>query len=225
MPAPTDHLTRLNPAQRAAAEHGTEALLIIAGAGTGKTNTLAHRVAHLMVRGADPARILLLTFTRRAAEIMTRRAERIARGARVTWAGTFHAVANRLLRHHAAAVGLDPAFTVLDRSDSADLLNVVRNDLGLSKQAARFPKKETCLAIYSHAVNARQPVEQTLKDAFPAYAMWADELKRLFTGYVDAKQRRHVLDYDDLLLYMVLLDERSAVSRQRSAPLRLCACG
>ena len=154
MPAPTDHLTSLNPAQRAAAEHGTEALLIIAGAGTGKTNTLAHRVAHLMVRGADPARILLLTFTRRAAEIMTRRAERIARGARVTWAGTFHAVANRLLRHHAAAVGLDPAFTVLDRSDSADLLNVVRNDLGLSQQAARSPKKETCLAIYSHAVNA-----------------------------------------------------------------------
>jgi ATP-dependent DNA helicase UvrD/PcrA len=198
--------TALNPSQLAAVTHDSSPLLIIAGAGTGKTNTLAHRVAHLIVSGADPGRILLLTFTRRAAEIMTRRAEKIGgKKARVSWSGTFHAVANQLLRLHAATVGLDPSFTVLDRSDSADLLNVVRNDLGFAKLPVRFPKKDTCLAIYSHSVNAREPVEKTLDRAFPAYRDWTDQLKSLFSGYVDAKQRRHVLDYDDLLLYWFYL--------------------
>src|SRR5467141_2078960 len=206
----------LNASQLSAATAPPSPLLIIAGAGTGKTNTLAHRVAHLLKEGADPGRILLLTFTRRAAEIMTRRAERIiGKKARVSWSGTFHSIANRLLRLHATAVGLDPSFTVLDRSDSADLLNVVRNDLGLAKLAARFPKKDTCLAIYSHAVNAREPVEQTLKRAFPAYTDWADQLKQLFKGYVEAKQRRHVLDYDDLLLYWFYLMEGDGESVRR----------
>ncbi|HSD33758.1 MAG TPA: ATP-dependent helicase [Gemmatimonadales bacterium] len=221
-----EHLQGLNPGQRAAVEYGTESLpgelpgplLIIAGAGTGKTTTLAHRVAHLIVRGADARRILLLTFTRRAAESMTRRAAQIvaqvarngANPARVEWSGTFHAVANRLLRHHADALGLDPAFTVLDRSDSADLLNLVRNELGLSKQATRFPRKDTCLAIYSHAVNSGHPVEQTLERAFPWCSAWADELKRLFRTYVDAKQRQHLLDYDDLLLYWFHLMQAGA---------------
>src|SRR6267143_5596349 len=192
----------LNPAQARAATAAPSPLLIIAGAGTGKTNTLAHRVAHLIKESADPGRILLLTFTRRAAEVMTRRAERIVgKKARVSWSGTFHSIANRLLRLHASAVGLDPSFTVLDRSDSADLLNVVRNDLGFAKLPARFPKKDTCLAIYSHAVNARAPVEQPLHRAFPAHPDWSDQLKQLFRGYVDAKQQRCVLDYDDLLLY------------------------
>ncbi len=212
-----NHLNSLNPSQRAAAAYGAGGLprelpgplLIIAGAGTGKTNTLAHRVAHLIVRGADARRILLLTFTRRAAATMTRRAERIAAQVaatpsgpvRVAWSGTFHAIANRLLRHHAEWLKLDPAFTVLDRSDSADLLNLVRVEQGLAKQAARFPKKATCLAIYSHAVNAGRAVEETLERAFPWCASWAEELKRLFRAYVEAKQRRHLLDYDDLLLY------------------------
>jgi ATP-dependent DNA helicase UvrD/PcrA len=221
-----EHLQGLNAGQRAAAEYGTASLpgelpgplLIIAGAGTGKTTTLAHRVAHLIVRGADARRILLLTFTRRAAESMTRRAAQIvaqvarngAKPARVEWSGTFHAVANRLLRHHADSLGLDPAFTVLDRSDSADLLNLVRNELGLSKQATRFPRKDTCLAIYSHAVNSGLPVEQTLERAFPWCGTWADELKRLFRAYVDAKQRQHLLDYDDLLLYWFHLMQADA---------------
>jgi ATP-dependent DNA helicase UvrD/PcrA len=215
----------LNPAQRAAVEYGTAGLpqelpgplLVVAGAGTGKTSTLAYRVAQLVVSGADPRRILLLTFTRRAAEIMTRRAERLAKGPRVSWAGTFHAIANRLLHRHAVTVGLDPSFTVLDRSDSADLLNLARDELGLSKQAARFPKKDTCLAIYSHAVNAGHPVERTLERAFPAYAGWADALKGLFRAYVDAKQRGHLLDYDDLLLYWyhLMRDEGAAVAVRR----------
>ena len=134
------------------------------------------------------------------------------------WSGTFHSIANRLLRLHATAVGLDPSFTVLDRSDSADLLNVVRNDLGFAKLPARFPKKDTCLAIYSHVVNTRGSVATMLKSSFPAYTDWAEQLKQLFKGYVDAKQRRSVLDYDDLLLYWwhLMCHQPSAVSlRQR----------
>ena len=208
----------LNPDQLAAATAPPGPLLIIAGAGTGKTNTLAHRVAHLINQGADPSRILLLTFTRRAAEIMTRRAERIVgKKARVSWAGTFHSVANRLLRLHASAIGLEPSFTVVDRSDSADLLNVVRQELGFAKLPARFPKKDTCLAIYSHVVNTRGTIETTLKHAFPAYTDWVEQLKALFRGYVEAKQKRCVLDYDDLLLYWwhLLGHQSSAISLQQ----------
>jgi len=206
----------LNRSQLAAATAPSGPLLIIAGAGTGKTNTLAHRVAHLIKEGADPSRILLLTFTRRAAEIMTRRAERIVgKKARVGWAGTFHSVANRLLRSHARAVGLEPSFTVLDRSDSADLLNVVRQELGFAKLPARFPKKDTCLAIYSHVVNTRGIIETTLKHTFPAYTDWVEQLKALFRGYVEAKQRRSVLDYDDLLLYWFYLMEAAAAEVSR----------
>ncbi len=203
-----------------AVQHGAPPLLIIAGAGSGKTNTLAHRVAHLIQSGADPRRILLLTFTRRAAQEMTRRAERLvaharasdadaagrpsraeARPGQLAWSGTFHSVANRLLRYHAESVGLDPAFTVLDRADAADLMNLERNDLGLAQRSSRFPRKGTCLSIYSHAVNAQQPVEATLASAFPWCEQWAEELKGLFRAYVAKKQAHNVLDYDDLLLY------------------------
>jgi DNA helicase-2/ATP-dependent DNA helicase PcrA len=128
---------KLNLRQREAATFGDGPLLILAGAGTGKTNTLAHRVAHLLRAGAAPQRILLLTFSRRAAQEMTRRAQRIVaqalKQARLPWSGTFHAIANRLIRRNARRVGLEPSFSVLDRGDAADLLDVVRHDLGLSK--------------------------------------------------------------------------------------------
>ncbi len=208
------YLDKLNPAQRRAVEHGSGGvappLLVIAGAGSGKTNTLAHRVAHLIVNGADPRRMMLLTFSRRAAAEMTRRVERIARevlgeGAALmtdalSWAGTFHGVGARLLRDYAVELGLDPSFTIHDREDSADLMNLVRHELGLSKTEQRFPKKGTCLAIYSRCVNAEQPIEAVLAAAFPWCAAWAAELKHLFAAYVEAKQRQNVLDYDDLLL-------------------------
>ena len=188
-------------------------LLIAAGAGTGKTKTLAHRVARLILGGADPRRLLLLTFTRRAALEMTRRSQQIlAAGQRsraaasadptlLPWSGTFHSIGNRLLRRHAAAFSLDPAFTVLDRADSADLMDLVRNDLGLSRARSRFPKKGTCLAIYSYTVNAGCPLKKTLAESYPWCDEWEAELKRLFAAYVAAKQRDSVLDYDDLLLY------------------------
>src|ERR1051325_10545858 len=208
-----DYLDRLNPDQRAAVEHGVadadaRPLLVIAGAGSGKTDTLAHRVAHLVMNGADPHRILLLTFSRRAAAEMERRAERILNRASGTnaaaglaWAGTFHAIGARLLREYAERIGLDRAFTIHDREDAADLMNLVRHERGLSQTEERFPTKGTCLAIYSRAVNAETALEQVLGKAFPWCANWAAELKALFAAYVEAKQRQNVLDYDDLLLY------------------------
>ena len=140
----TAYLETLNPEQRRAVEHGAAGglaaapLLVIAGAGSGKTNTLAHRVAHLIVQGADPRRILLMTFSRRAASEMTKRVERIARKVlgdnagimtdALTWAGTYHGIGARLLREYAEQIGLDPAFTIHDREDSADLMNLVRHE-------------------------------------------------------------------------------------------------
>jgi len=211
------YLDALNPQQRQAVEHGARPgetarpLLVIAGAGSGKTNTLAHRVAHLMANGADPHRILLLTFSRRAAAEMTKRVERIAAqvlgtsGGAVTdalhWAGTFHGIGARLLREHAAQIGLDPAFTIHDREDSADLLNIIRHEMGLSQAKSRFPAKGTCIAIYSRVVNSEEPLEDVLKTTFPWCGMWTNELRDLFAAYVEAKQNQNVLDYDDLLLY------------------------
>jgi DNA helicase-2/ATP-dependent DNA helicase PcrA len=195
----------LNARQKEAASFGNGPLLILAGAGTGKTNTLAHRVAHLLLAGAAPERILLLTFSRRAAQEMTRRARRIvaeqAKEVRLPWSGTFHSVANRLIRAHAQRVGLEPAFSVLDRGDAADLLDVLRHELGLSKTEKRFPRKDTCLAIYSHRVNTQGSLADTLQTVFPWCAEWEEQLTRLFRLYVEKKNSIQALDYDDLLLY------------------------
>ncbi|MYZ48958.1 ATP-dependent helicase [Propylenella binzhouense] len=217
-PERLDWLAGLNGEQRRAVDlaAGTGSgppgpLLVIAGAGSGKTSTLAHIVARLIVDGADPRRLLLLTFSRRAAREMTRRVERIAAevlgkdggtlAGGLDWAGTFHAVGARLLRDYAHAIGLDPDFTIHDRADSADLMSLVRHELGLSSLPKRFPGKGTCLAIYSRAVNARAPLGEVLAETFPWCGEWEPQLKALFAAYVEAKQRQNVLDYDDLLLY------------------------
>jgi DNA helicase-2/ATP-dependent DNA helicase PcrA len=218
----------LNPQQRRAAEYGgpsyTDAppLLVCAGAGSGKTNTLAHRVAHLIVNGIDPRRMMLLTFSRRAAAEMTRRVERITRhviGSNasamadgLSWAGTFHAVGARLLREYVPQIGLDRSFTIHDRGDSADLLNLVRYDLGFSKTEKRFPAKGTCLAIYSRVVNAKASLEEVLNSIFPWCATWEAELRQLFSAYVDTKQKQNVLDYDDLLLYWAEMMAQPAIA-------------
>ena len=131
----------------------------------------------------------------------------------IAWSGTFHAIGNRRLREHAERVGLDPSFTVLDRTDSEDRLNLVRNDLGLAKKEARFPRKHTCLAIYSQTVNACCPLADVLKSAFPWCAEWEDELKELFRAYVEARQHDNVLDYDDLLLYWAHMMAEPALAR------------
>ena len=213
-----DPLADLNPAQREAAEFGVAGapgddgpLLVIAGAGSGKTNTLAHRVAHLILNGADPQRMLLLTFSRRAALEMERRVgsvlQRVMRlratqqAPSLPWAGTFHAIGARLLRDCAQRIGLSEAFTIHDRGDAEDLMGMVRHELGLSSTKSRFPLKGTCLAIYSRVVNSQTPVADVLKTSFPWCAQWEDELKNMFRAYVAAKQDQQVLDYDDLLLY------------------------
>jgi DNA helicase-2/ATP-dependent DNA helicase PcrA len=223
------YLETLNPQQRRAVEHGVSAdshigtpLLVIAGAGSGKTNTLAHRVAHLIVRGADPRRILLMTFSRRAAFEMSKRVERIARktlGAdagimtdALSWAGTFHGIGARLLREYADQIGVNPAFTIHDREDSADLINLVRHERGLSKTESRFPAKGTCLSIYSRCVNAETELEEILGAFYPWCAGWAKELKELFAAYVEAKQKHNVLDYDDLLLYWAQMMSDPAIA-------------
>ena len=219
-----NYLARLNPEQRHAVEHsGDQPLLIVAGAGSGKTDTLAHRVAHLIVQRADPRRMMLLTFSRRAAAEMSRRVERIAvqvlpeQGRlmvdALTWSGTFHAIGNRLLREYCDQIGLDRAFTIHDRADSADLINLVRHDLGLSKTEKRFPAKNTCLAIYSRVVNAEISLAEVLATNFPWCAEWEGELKKLFGSYVEAKQRQNVLDYDDLLLYWAQMMQEREIAR------------
>ena len=231
-----NYLDDLNAEQRAAAafgepvERGVSAgpLLVIAGAGTGKTMTLAHRVAHLVMQGVDPERILLLTFSRRAAREMTARAERIVAAAaqsegvagrpmRLRWSGTFHAIANRLLREYAPNVGLDPSFSVMDRGDAADTLDLVRQQLGQAGTARRFPRKDTCLGIYSRRVNTRTTLEETLAASYPWCSDWATELTELFRGYVARKIEQQVLDYDDLLLYWYHLVSEPEIAADVSA--------
>ncbi|MCS7306020.1 MAG: ATP-dependent helicase [Thermoguttaceae bacterium] len=215
-------LGQLNPQQRQAATHGDGPLLILAGAGTGKTNTLVHRVAWLVLQGVSPGRILLLTFTRRAAAEMLRRADallaQIRRGNKKSgaltsqvWGGTFHAVATRLLRQYGKAIGLPADFVIHDRSDSEDFLQVIRTELKLAKTDRRFPQKGTCMEIYSRCVNARMPLVDVLATVFPWCAMWEKELARLFDTYIERKQQAGILDYDDLLLYWhALLEDAQA---------------
>jgi len=218
-----EFLQSLNPQQRSAVMHGDPPLLIIAGAGTGKTTTLAHRVAWQIVSGTDPSRILLLTFTRRAAAEMLRRVEHILvqldpstlkdpsacsrSSIRRIAGGTFHAVATNVLRRYGHLIGLHPDFTILDRSDSEDLINMARSNLNLPKTENRFPLKATCLDIYSRCVNTQKPLEVILKNYFPWCLEHQERLGELFNGYTTTKEQQRVLDFDDLLLFWNALAE------------------
>ncbi len=226
-PQSADIFAALNDAQRDAVEHGdshdARALLVIAGAGSGKTLTLASRVARLVLAGADPQRLLLLTFSRRAADEMSRRAGRLLHQAlglgpttpppMLHWAGTFHAIGARLLREHAESIGLPPTFTIHDRGDAEDQIGLARQELAFAATTQRFPQKGTCLAIYSRAVNSQVPLGEVLQHHFPWCAAWEAELGRLFRAYVEAKRQQHVLDYDDLLLYWHQLMAEPALAR------------
>jgi DNA helicase II / ATP-dependent DNA helicase PcrA len=197
----------LNPEQRSAVLHGDGPLLIVAGAGTGKTTTLACRVGHLVERGIRPERTLLLTFSRRAAREMLSRAERVS-GHRETgrvWGGTFHAVANRLLRLHGRPLGLRPDFTVLDQSDGGDVMDLLRQELGFSQRERRFPRKETLTAIYSRTVNAGERLDDVLKRHYPWCLDEGDGIREIFQAYTSRKRQQNVMDYDDLLLFWKVL--------------------
>jgi DNA helicase II / ATP-dependent DNA helicase PcrA len=229
-----DPLAGLNPQQLAAVRHGTgeeagdeRALLVIAGAGSGKTNTLAHRVAHLIRHGADPQRMMLLTFSRRAAQEMERRVGSVLQRAlglaptqhlpSLPWSGTFHGIGARLLREYAMRVGLDETFTIHDRGDAEDLMGLVRHEIGLSETKNRFPLKGTCLSIYSRVLNTCDPLDRVLADTYPWCSQWEAELKRLFGAYVEAKQQQNVLDYDDLLLFWAEMVEEPALAAEIGA--------
>jgi len=198
-----DALETLNPAQLSAVEHDGGPLLVVAGAGSGKTWTLACRVASLVDRGVRPKRILLLTFTRRAAREMIRRAERLTgeRGVGRVWGGTFHAMGNRLLRLHGRALGLSPDFTVLDRSDTADLMDLIRGELGLGQGERRFPRKETLADVYSRTVNAQEKLRDVLERDYPWCAEELEGIRQIVQAYTERKRAGNALDYDDLLLY------------------------
>lgn len=226
-------MQQLNPSQRAAAVFGnagdgtwsSDPLLVIAGAGTGKTTTLAHRVAHLCLNGVSAERILLLTFTRLAAREMVQRSEHMVAAAhkaangrragvasKIDWVGTFHAVGARLIRHYHETLGLERTFTVLDRGDAADMIDFERQALGFHQSKERFPQKSTCLDIYSRTVNAQCALTETLTENFPHFVQWHDELNALFAAYVERKLATQTLDYDDLLLYWYYLVEDPRVA-------------
>jgi DNA helicase-2/ATP-dependent DNA helicase PcrA len=200
VPTPTEGL---NPAQRRVADHGDGPLLVVAGAGTGKTKTLAARVATLLGRGTPPERILLLTFTRRAAAEMLSRAGRSAdpAAARRVWGGTFHAVAHRLLRIHGSTIGLGPEFSVLDQHDAGELMGLVRSEAATGR--ARFPRADTLVAIYSRVANTQRPLREVLDSWFPWCTADAAAIGQVFSEYTERKRAQQLLDFDDLLLFWV----------------------
>ncbi|HNQ22703.1 MAG TPA: ATP-dependent helicase [Phycisphaerae bacterium] len=209
-------LSQLNPSQYEAVTYGDGPLLVVAGAGTGKTKTLACRVAHLVERGVRPDRILLLTFTRRAAAEMLDRAAKLTTQSTLTkvWGGTFHAVANRLLRLYARAVGLTEGFTVIDEEDAADILNLIRTELGFGKKDRRFPRKATLAKIYSHTVNAEKPLSEVVERHFPWCRGDLEALGEIFGRYARRKRASNVVDYDDLLLLWRLLCTQPGVGER-----------
>src|ERR1017187_1025700 len=202
----TDFAAELNPAQLRAATHADGPLLIIAGAGTGKTRTLVYRVAHLLEKGVRPERVLLLTFTRRSAQEMLGRAERLVGSAsRGVHGGTFHGTAHRLLRRFGEAAGLPSDFTIMDQADAEDLMQLSRAKLGFGDKKKRFPKKETLHRVYSRHVNTEIPVAAILSEEYPQFREFEEEFGRIYADYTARKAERNLVDYDDLLLFWAML--------------------
>ncbi|MBV9168460.1 MAG: ATP-dependent helicase [Chloroflexi bacterium] len=198
----------LNPSQREAVTCGDGPVLVIAGAGTGKTWTLACRVAWLIDQGVAPERILLLTFSRRAAREMLSRADRLigANRAQKVWGGTFHAMGNRLLRLYGRPLGVSPDFSVLDQADMADLMDLIRGEQRV-QHSRRFPRKDTLVSIYSRMVNAACPLSDILESAFPWCTEEGDGIRSIFADYTRRKRDQNLLDYDDLLLFWRAMGE------------------
>jgi DNA helicase-2/ATP-dependent DNA helicase PcrA len=194
-------LDGLNDEQRRAAAHPGGPLLVLAGAGTGKTRTLVARAAWLCEQGVPPPRILLLTFTRRAADDMLSRAAACARpaGGRIT-GGTFHAIAHRIIRQHAESFSLPPRFTVIDPGDVADLLDARRADHGLAGNQRRAPRAGVCADIYTRCVNTQQTVTEVVRAEYPWCAEYTSQLGELFGAYTAHKRSHGLVDFDDLLL-------------------------
>jgi len=193
----------LNPAQIQAVESSEGPHLIIAGAGSGKTRVLVYRVAYLVQKGVQPDEILLLTFTRKAAEEMLKRASRLLdeRCQKVS-GGTFHSFANMILRKYASLIGLANNFTILDQPDAEDTLNLIRTQMGFHKSKERFPRKKAILEVISKSVNKSQDLEAVLDEEFPHFMEWLEEIKKIRDEYTKYKQAKSLVDYDDLLVYL-----------------------
>ncbi len=191
----------LNPQQLAAATTVDGPVLVVAGAGSGKTRTLVYRVARLVESGVPPGAILLLTFTRKAAEEMLRRASGLVGGSCAQVAGgTFHSFAHLTLRRHGQVVKLSSGFTILDRGDSEDVINLLRSQAGLDRKEKRFPRKQALAELYSMAVNKQTTVAELVVDAYPHLEEHLDAIEALRARYVEFKARRQLVDYDDLLV-------------------------
>lgn len=215
-----DYRAALNSQQLAAVTAGEGPSLVIAGAGSGKTRTLVYRVAYLIDSGIDPSNILLLTFTRKSAQEMLERAGELigARSQRVC-GGTFHSVANLLLRRYGRSIGVEPGFTILDRGDAEDLIALVRSQLGLNEKDKRFPRKGTIMEMVSKSANTLRSLDEIILDEFGHFADHMEDLGRLQKAYQTAKRQKQLLDYDDLLVMLrelLLRDEtaRTTISRQ-----------
>lgn len=217
-----DYAAELNPAQLAAVTAIQGPLLVVAGAGTGKTRTLVYRVAYLVESGIDPAQILLLTFTRRSAQEMLRRASALLDGrCEAVCGGTFHSFANTTLRRHGRPVGLQPNFTILDRGDSEDVINLLRAQLGFDRKDKRFPRKQTITSIFSMAVNKGDTLVDLIEGEYTHLAEHTEELVRLEKAYTAFKRERQLADYDDLLVLLrQLLAEDEAVRHRLSLQSR-----
>jgi ATP-dependent DNA helicase UvrD/PcrA len=211
-----DYRKELNEAQYQAATAMEGPLLIIAGAGTGKTRTLVYRVAHLIDQGVDPRSILLLTFTRRAAEEMVRRASLLIDGrCNHVAGGTFHSFANLVLRSYGRHIALSPSFTIMDRTDSEDVIQLIRSDMGLNTKEKRFPRKQTVAEIFSMTHNKQTPLNDLLELEYPHLVDANAELGELYHRYVDYKSTKSLLDYDDLLVKLRDLLANHAEVRER----------
>jgi len=219
---PDDFYDKLNPNQREVVAFNDGPLLVIAGAGSGKTNTLVHRVARLVDEGVSPEQILLLTFTRKASEEMLNRASSILDDrCRKVAGGTFHSFANIILRQFSKEIGFEEGFTILDRSDAEDICASIRKKMGLSDAEKRFPKKGTVAAIIGKAVNTGRPVESIMAAEFPHYEHFSAEMAQIFDQYRVQKKILNVMDYDDLLVYLVqLLTNNQEVAQELSERYR-----
>ncbi|MBS1912513.1 MAG: ATP-dependent helicase [Bacteroidetes bacterium] len=210
----------LNAAQLAVAEQIDGPVLVVAGAGTGKTRTLVYRVARMIESGIAPESILLLTFTRKAAQQMLRRAaELVGPKAEHVQGGTFHSFANLTLRRHAEAAGYAPGFTILDQGDCEDVINLLRARLGLDARGLRFPRKQSLAAMISASVNRLTPLSTIIEEDYPQYRRQIDDIEKLARSYQQYKREHSLMDYDDLLINMSLLLERNNDVRERLAGL------
>jgi len=198
-----DYAAALNAQQLAAVTAGEGPSLVIAGAGSGKTRTLVYRVAYLIDSGIDPSHILLLTFTRKSSQEMLDRAGELigVRSERVR-GGTFHSVANMLLRRYGRSIGLEPGFTILDRGDAEDLIALVRAQLGLNEKDKRFPRKATIAEMFSKSENTLRPLDEIVVEEFNHFSDHLDALEQLQRGYQASKRQRQLVDYDDLLVLL-----------------------